>query len=128
MALQPTRLVYLENADAQKITCIHATLQLCTSKQPLRPSKNDDDGVTECTHEIILDSTILYPQGGGQPSDRGHIKLPSGIEFVVNDSRVVEGVVHHYGSFSGAPPDPLPLCGTPVTVYVDTERRAIHSQ
>src|SRR5580704_14499234 len=48
---------------------------------------------------LILDRTIFYPQGGGQPADRGSITGDSGT-FVVEDVRQLDGVVHHFGHFS----------------------------
>ncbi len=56
----------------------------------------DDSYLKECDaiiqsvagNEVILDQTIFYPRGGGQPSDTGKmIKTDSGIE-----ARVVEVV------------------------------------
>lgn len=56
--------------------------------------KNTEKGVA-----IILDKTIFYPQGGGQPSDQGKIYSEKGI-FVVTDVRVDEnGMVYHFGNF-----------------------------
>jgi len=44
---------------------------------------------------IVLDSTIFYPQGGGQPSDIGVIT--SNIEkFEIHFVAFVEGIVKHY--------------------------------
>ncbi|MFT5777850.1 MAG: Ser-tRNA(Ala) deacylase AlaX [Crocinitomicaceae bacterium] len=47
---------------------------------------------------IILDSTLFYPQGGGQPSDRGTISSSDG-KFEVMDTRFKDGIVLHYGEF-----------------------------
>ncbi|MDD2564575.1 MAG: alanine--tRNA ligase-related protein [Salinivirgaceae bacterium] len=49
---------------------------------------------------LILDQTIFYPQGGGQPSDIGNIVSDYG-KFEVNNVRLDEnGVVLHYGGFT----------------------------
>ncbi|MDD2916332.1 MAG: alanine--tRNA ligase-related protein [Candidatus Gracilibacteria bacterium] len=48
---------------------------------------------------IVLDRTIFYPQGGGQPSDIGTISNQSGV-FQVGSVRIDErGMVYHYGEF-----------------------------
>ena len=47
---------------------------------------------------VILDQTILYPQGGGQPYDQGTIESPTG-KFLVEEVRFIEGVVKHIGTF-----------------------------
>ncbi|HIF14485.1 MAG TPA: hypothetical protein EYQ86_03840 [Bacteroidetes bacterium] len=52
---------------------------------------------------IILDQTIFYPQGGGQPADTGKIILGSN-EFIVTDVRLDEqGLVWHFGTFNSNP-------------------------
>lgn len=47
---------------------------------------------------VILDQTIFYPQGGGQPYDKGIIESDSG-KFLVEEVRFVDGVVKHIGIF-----------------------------
>ena len=43
---------------------------------------------------VVLDQTILYPQGGGQPFDTGFIEALDGpIKFRVTDVRAKSGVV-----------------------------------
>eukprot|EP01018_Ginkgo_biloba_P003609 Gb_24716 [translate_table: standard] len=42
---------------------------------------------------VVLDSTILYPQGGGQPADNGYISdLDDQVKFRVEDVRSRDGV------------------------------------
>jgi Ser-tRNA(Ala) deacylase AlaX len=48
---------------------------------------------------VILDKTIFYPQGGGQPADNGKIVFGD-IIFLVNDVRLDEsGDIWHFGEF-----------------------------
>ncbi|XP_011621909.1 uncharacterized protein LOC18430278 isoform X2 [Amborella trichopoda] len=55
----------------------------------------------EAREAVILDSTIFHPQGGGQPADHGVIANSEGdIKFIVDDVRLKNGVVFHYGSFN----------------------------
>lgn len=64
---------------------------------------------------VVLAETILYPEGGGQPADRGRI---GGVS--VADVRTVEGEVRHY--LAGAAP------AGRVLVEVDWPRRFDHMQ
>jgi len=48
---------------------------------------------------VLTDKTIFYPQGGGQPADTGVIQSETA-KFQVNDVRMVNGQVYHYGTFS----------------------------
>ncbi len=76
---------------------------------------------------VILDQTIFYPQGGGQPSDHGEIHTENGV-FKVTDVRLDEdGVVHHFGAFTKGNFS----IGETVQLRIDIERRVenakIHS-
>jgi len=72
---------------------------------------------------IILDETIFYPQGGGQPYDQGFIESPSG-KFKVEEVRFVDGIVRHIGSFESGSFKP----GDKVTLNVNKERRLLNSK
>ena len=50
--------------------------------------------------EVILDKTIFYPQGGGQPSDRGEIVGPNG-KAHVKHARMHEDTVIHECAIEG---------------------------
>ncbi len=70
---------------------------------------------------IILDRTVFYPTGGGQPGDRGMLHLPDGstiaIATTVKDRETGE-IVHvpEEGAMRPAP-------GTAVMARIDVERR-----
>ncbi|MFT4880307.1 MAG: misacylated tRNA(Ala) deacylase [Salinirussus sp.] len=76
--------------------------------------------VTEATEEyIILDGTYFYPEGGGQPADRGTLSWDGG-EATVRDVRKNHGDVRHYlETLEGA----LPGTGETVAGAVDAQRR-----
>jgi Ser-tRNA(Ala) deacylase AlaX len=74
---------------------------------------------------VVLDQTIMYPQGGGQPCDVGSI-TSGNLRFVVSDVRNTEGVVYHYGTYVTAG-DSLAV-GSTVQVSVDSDRRKLHSR
>ncbi len=48
---------------------------------------------------VILDRTVFYPQGGGQPSDKGIIRSPHA-SFEVQKVVVENGIALHYGIFT----------------------------
>jgi misacylated tRNA(Ala) deacylase len=64
---------------------------------------------------VILADTILYPEGGGQPADRGSV---GGVEVL--DVQKAEGAIRH--TLSGPAPS------GPVTVELDWARRFDHMQ
>jgi Ser-tRNA(Ala) deacylase AlaX len=101
-----TRLLYLED-----FTLLDATATIVQCAQ--------DDGKTI----ILLDGTIFYPQGGGQPYDKGVIENTSG-KFLVEEVRFVEGLVKHSGKFE----EGSFLPGDSVRCLVDKERRELHSR
>jgi Ser-tRNA(Ala) deacylase AlaX len=72
---------------------------------------------------VILDQTIFYPQGGGQPYDKGYIEGPSG-KFLVEEVRFADGIVKHIGKFEFGSFQ----IGESVKCAVDEPRRALHSR
>jgi misacylated tRNA(Ala) deacylase len=71
---------------------------------------------------IVLDRTVLYAQGGGQPGDPGAIRRADGTEIAV--ANTVYGpdriaIVH----LPATPGGPLPEPGETVRVVLDWERR-----
>jgi Ser-tRNA(Ala) deacylase AlaX len=68
---------------------------------------------------MILNETIFYPQGGGQPYDQGTIQNESG-KFMVEEVRFVEGVVKHIGTGHKF------QIGEQVSLNVDESRRKLH--
>lgn len=73
---------------------------------------------------IILDRTVFYPTGGGQPGDAGKLKLPTGdatqIATTVYDKE--SGSIVHVP----APDGPKPGVGETVQCIVDWNRRYAH--
>ncbi len=50
--------------------------------------------------EVVVETTIFYPEGGGQPSDKGEIKGPNGT-LRVDNVRAQVGEVTHAGVLAG---------------------------
>jgi Ser-tRNA(Ala) deacylase AlaX len=104
--MEKTHLGYLENMDL-----------LTIEAQILDVLQEKENTI------MVLNQTIFYPQGGGQPSDTGIIKGPAGI-FRVNEARFVDGVVKHIGIFE----EGTLKGGDEVQCIVDKEPRALYSR
>jgi misacylated tRNA(Ala) deacylase len=70
---------------------------------------------------IVLDRTVFYPGGGGQPADRGLIlRTDDGRSWTVRAARKVDGeIVHELEAVDGEPP----AVGDSVRVDLDWARR-----
>ncbi|MEG5001630.1 alanine--tRNA ligase-related protein [Microcoleus sp. B4-D4] len=101
-----TELVYLE--DTYKFTY----------KAQVEYLANDERG-----QYCILDQTIFYPQGGGQPSDTGFFEA-KGVQMPISFVTFVEGEVRHYGDFS----ETLLEKGEEVLLFVDEDRRITNAK
>ena len=71
---------------------------------------------------IVLDRTVFYPMGGGQPGDTGTISWDGG-SVEINDTRHGDaGAIRHLTDTDAAIPDN----GTSVTATLDWDRRYLH--
>ncbi len=70
---------------------------------------------------VVLDRTVAYPGGGGQPSDRGLLlRARDGRTWTVRGARKVDGeIVHELEPDEGDPP----AAGDQVTIDLDWARR-----
>ena len=72
---------------------------------------------------VVLDRTVFYPLGGGQPGDTGVLRAADGREWRVADTRKGEGGrIVHVLEAGVAPPAP----GTAVEARLDWDRRHAH--
>lgn len=71
---------------------------------------------------IILDRTAFYPEGGGQPADRGSI---NGISVI--DVRKKNGTIYHIADIS-TQPSSVPAEGDKASCSIDTEHRFDYMQ
>jgi misacylated tRNA(Ala) deacylase len=72
---------------------------------------------------VVLDRTVFYPLGGGQPGDTGVLRATDGREWRVVDTRKGEaGRVLHVLEAGTQPPG----AGDPVEALLDWERRHAH--
>lgn len=74
---------------------------------------------------VLLDRTVFYPGGGGQPSDTGTlIRAVDGAGWVVRGARKVDGEIVHDLAISGDPSAAiLPVAGDVLTAEIDWARR-----
>jgi alanyl-tRNA synthetase len=54
----------------------------------------DGDAETETVYDVVLDQTMFYPEGGGQPADRGTLSTED-VTVEVTDVQEVDGRVLH---------------------------------
>jgi len=54
---------------------------------------------------VLLDRTVLYPGGGGQPADRGDLRAPDGQAWAILAARRIGGETWHELEPAAAPPD-----------------------
>ena len=83
----------------------------------IESAHSDDKG-----YFILLDHTIFYPQGGGQPSDQGQIRFGDGSISVLS-AKMIDGEIRHYTD-----QDCSYAVGQQVKCHLDQEKRLYHSQ
>jgi misacylated tRNA(Ala) deacylase len=88
-----------------------------------------DATVTAVTDDgLVLDRTVFYAMGGGQPGDIGRLELADGTFLTVTDTRKGEGteIVHLVNPDALAAAGGERLVGAPVEGSIDWERRHRH--
>lgn len=73
---------------------------------------------------LVLDQTVFYAEGGGQPGDSGSLILTDGSEIVVTNTIKHPdgaGILHVLATDA-----PIPELGSQVTCQIDWERRHKH--
>ena len=68
---------------------------------------------------VVLDATVFYPTGGGQPGDTGRLRWNGGSAEVLNTVADAHGRIIHILADGMTAPEP----GTEVTAEIDFERR-----
>ncbi len=85
MDIAPTHLVYMQQGQQLTETAVIV----------------DIIDLEAGTRALVLDQTVFYPQGGGQPYDQGVIESADGSAgFIVNEVRCKEGIVYHKGTIT----------------------------
>lgn len=126
----PTRLVYQHDAKLLMLqTTIHSLQPFATlepENKALFKTATDNDLI------LITESTIFHPQGGGQPSDEGHIHLPTSTTplmtvLAARMDAINNGVVLHLLQPLSTEPPPL-TPGAAITLVVDASKRLLYSR
>ncbi|MEC9415753.1 MAG: alanyl-tRNA editing protein [Pseudomonadota bacterium] len=73
-------------------------------------------------NEVVLESTVFYPVGGGQPGDTGALSWENKQAEVINTYCDESGSIRHILSEDSA----LPAIGQKITASIDWERRYMH--
>ena len=92
------------------------TVELAARDAYLRETTATVEDVTD--DGVILDQTVFYPRGGGQPGDTGVLEWEGGSVAVTDTFKKAGALVH---AVEGDPPAP----GTEVTARIDWERRHV---
>ena len=71
---------------------------------------------------VVLDRTVFYPQGGGQPGDTGTLAWSEGSADIVDTRYGDDGSIRHVVADGGQ----LPATGTSVQAVLDWDRRYRH--
>ena len=72
-------------------------------------------------NNIVLDQTVFYPEGGGQPGDTGTLIRAGGERVLIEDTcKATESGLHYHVT---NPEAPLPNPGERVTLEIDWLRR-----
>jgi misacylated tRNA(Ala) deacylase len=100
-------------------------LQLCYSDAYVRSVEARILAVElEPAPAVLLDQTVFYPGGGGQPADTGSLIRPAdGATWPVPSARKVEGEILHDLSLADVALAAPPAVGDVVTAEIDWPRR-----
>ena len=86
-------------------------------------TNTDSSVVKECyQNEVILDKTIFYPIGGGQPGDTGTFKWGNKEAKIINTYSNRDNSIVHIVDES----DPIPISGESIDISIDWEKRYLH--
>jgi len=91
----------------------------------VRTTERDDATGTSI---VVLDETIAYPAGGGQPSDRGRMTSASGASSFAFERvrRLADGAIEHEGRFDAG--NDSFRDGEDVEVEIDGAARRLHAR
>ena len=71
---------------------------------------------------IVLDRTVFYPEGGGQPGDLGRLRMSDGTVVVIADTQKGDNGIRHVADKGTT----MPAVGDTVSAEIEWERRFVH--
>ncbi|KAF7715654.1 Uncharacterized protein PECH_001268 [Penicillium ucsense] len=128
MASSETEAVYLHDASLRTLATEVISHQLVSALE--EPEKSLYKGATDPEMSVVtMRQTVLYPQGGGQPSDTGSLAMvDEEPTFTVTTVRKAPpGRILHFGKTS-TQPGSLFQEGQRVVLRVDGAKRDYHSR
>lgn len=101
----------------KQIPDYHQKPECYESQSRIAAQGKDDAG-----NYVILENTIFYPQGGGQPSDQGMMRVEN-LEIPIHSVKIKEGEIRHYTAVEI--PD---FNNAAVSMTIDSQRRTLNSR
>ena len=115
------QLVIQEEVDKERLPELPSTYRMFYDEPEQTMFKAKIVGVVN--HYLVLDKTLFYPEGGGQPEDTGYITSSSQKKVKMEDARLVGDIVLH--KVSAIAPFRV---GDIVQGEIDVERRLSHAR
>lgn len=115
--MEQTRKLYME--DPYQTECIGKVLTVLDDPLEIKALGGMKDEDSLC---LVLDQTVFFPEGGGQPSDLGRVDENWEVQYVFESS----GIIYH--QIRKQTQLPLPELGTHVPCHIDWERRFLSMQ
>lgn len=81
---------FYRTSEAKVVSCV--TTPAVEAAPAKGKAKKTEE--TPTTYDVVLDSTVLFPEGGGQPADKGVLRVGSVSANVLNVQRLGDEIVH----------------------------------
>ena len=132
---EPTQLIY--QRDGERLVHTAKMFSIVPVSALTQPDQALVKDVSDIEHALVMDSTIFYVQGGGQPSDVGTMTSSNAAGTKPNLAFEVRSVrqpaqgnqILHFGRFLPANGATAPFnTGEELQQQVDAEKRNLHSR
>lgn len=82
-----------------------------------------ETGIDEYGNYIVVDQTVFYPQGGGQPADQGYLQIDTDEKIVIKAAKYSVPGVRHYIEEGKV----LLQKGAEIEMYINGNIRKLHA-